>query len=210
MINYSQLSDEEKAERNRLYNENLAKERADRKAKEREHVITCNTIAALFGCTVEPSRNEEDHETYGYYNYFSLTNGVNLNFDRYNNKITISGSYPEGQTRDQAKSISMSKDKTAEQIFKDINRRFMPEYKIKYEQAVQRYNEANDYKNRVNNTRQELLNINGISEHGREQVYIKKGELYGWTESISGNGTCSLILRGVTVDQLKALLGVIV
>lgn len=209
----NQLSEVEREERSRLYTENLARERAERKAKELDNLAKVKALAVLFGGNVEPPRSEEDYETYGYHNYFSITlgtdKGINLNFDRYNkNRVTVSGQYPKDQSRDGAASITMADTKTAEQMHKDINRRFMPEYEVAHAQAVVRFKANNDYKGRVQATKDKLLLIDGVTDLAwRENgLYIRRGNVSGEVEYITGDGTCTIKLNSITPAMLAVLL----
>jgi hypothetical protein len=68
---------------------------------------------------------------------------------RAEDKITISGSFPRTKTGEMGyiyppKPIQVSDRKTAEQISKDIARRYLPEYRINLDKALRQINATDD------------------------------------------------------------------
>lgn len=113
----------------------------------------------------------------------------------------------------QKPSITISPDKTAEQIAKDIQRRFLPDYLDYRKRLDARIKETDDYESRTK-TNLETLKKAKLTDYEEKQKrfsgYAKKGcEGARYEVKVSGTDV-DVELHNLTVDQAEEILSIIV
>lgn len=198
------------------WDEELKARRAQEKIDSDNYAVICQTVALLLGGDLEPPNPDKEHGYNWHYNItFPDGSGICIAAKVWANKgkLSVSGEYPRDRSGRRfcdkyPESINVSETKTPEQIAKDIQRRFMPEYKVAYAGAIEAKQRNDDYHSKVNATKDLLCSIQGVtrSTHDEQRLYISTGNIGGTITYISSDGTCSLELRNVKAELLKHLL----
>jgi hypothetical protein len=108
-----------------------------------------------------------------------------------------------GSERSKLPEISVSGERGAQAIAKEIKRRFLPEYLPLLAKAIARRNEANSYEDKTRANLATLAEIAGArvpEERGRTTTYFTGGDIQVCGDSIT------LKLSSLSVEQAKQIL----
>jgi hypothetical protein len=138
-------------------------------------------------------------------------------------KLEISGDYPKGPEgeyladsyvngeRMAPPRISVNGNRPGDKIAKDIERRFLPEYRVLLAKVKELKASREAYKNKYVSNARELVNIYGDRLNDRNNGFrlpLKNINGYGEVESI-GADSCNILLRSVSIPLARKILSLL-
>ena len=181
---------ETEAERDAKYAAQQEKERAERKARADAHRVMAGTVAKIIGWSLIPV--DPENQERGSNADLKGPDGMEivLNTDNYqtrNGKINIYGRSPKRGFRFTATEINVSKDKTPEQIARDITRRLLPDYTVQFNKALEELAKEDAHKNKIEENKKALQAAGVRFSNGNDSGHFTGGGVDVSSDSIRFN-----------------------